>query len=75
MGRLGNGGARLQTAALSVDRARICNAADPFSKRLSEADTYLRNLLIHGARALIYAAQRQKDTVEGWLSRLLEQAK
>ena len=35
-------------------------------------DTYLRTLLIHGARAVIYAAQREKDKVEGWLSRLLE---
>jgi transposase len=35
-------------------------------------DTYLRTLLIHGARAVIYAAQRKKDKVEGWLSRLLE---
>jgi transposase len=35
-------------------------------------DTYLRTLLIHGARAVIYASQRKKDKVEGWLSRLLE---
>ena len=35
-------------------------------------DTYLRTLLIHGARAVIYAAQRKKDKVESWLSRLLE---
>ncbi len=34
-------------------------------------DTYLRTLLIHGARAVIYAAQRKKDKVEGWLSKLL----
>jgi transposase len=35
-------------------------------------DTYLRTLLIHGARSVIYAAQRKKDKVEGWLGRLLE---
>jgi transposase len=35
-------------------------------------DTYLRTLLIHGARAVIYAAQRKKDKVEGWLGKLLE---
>ena len=35
-------------------------------------DTYLRTLLIHGARAVISAAQRKKDKVEGWMSRLLE---
>ena len=35
-------------------------------------DTYLRTLLIHGARAVIYAAQQKKDKVESWLSRLLE---
>jgi transposase len=35
-------------------------------------DTYLRTLLIHGARAVISAAQRKTDKVEGWLSRLLE---
>jgi transposase len=35
-------------------------------------DTYLRTVLIHGARAVIYAAQRKKDKVEGWLGKLLE---
>jgi transposase len=35
-------------------------------------DTYLRTLLIHGARAVIYAAQRNKDKAEGWLSQLLQ---
>jgi transposase len=35
-------------------------------------DTYLRTLLIHGARSVIYAAQRKKDKVGGWLGQLLE---
>lgn len=35
-------------------------------------DTYLRTLLIHGARAVIYAAQRKKTQIEGWLGGLLE---
>lgn len=35
-------------------------------------DTYLRTMLIHGARSVIYAAQRKKDKVEGWLGKLLE---
>lgn len=35
-------------------------------------DTYLRTMLIHGARSVIYAAQRKKEKVEGWLSRLIE---
>lgn len=34
-------------------------------------DTYLRTLLIHGARAVIQAAKRRKDE-EGWLPRLLQ---
>jgi transposase len=34
-------------------------------------DTYLRTLLIHGARAVIYAAQRRKDKASGWLSALV----
>jgi transposase len=34
-------------------------------------DTYLRTLLIHGARAVIQAARR-KDDMQGWLARLLE---
>jgi transposase len=34
-------------------------------------DAYLRTLLIHGARAVIYAAQRKKYIVDGWLRRLL----
>jgi transposase len=33
--------------------------------------TYLRTLLLHGARAVIQAAQRRGDT-EGWLPRLLQ---
>jgi transposase len=35
-------------------------------------DTYLRTLLIHGARSVIYAAQRKKDKLDGWLGRLIE---
>ena len=35
-------------------------------------DTYLRTLLIHGARSVIDAAQRKKDKVGGWLGKLLE---
>lgn len=35
-------------------------------------DTYLRTLLIHGARAVISAAQRKKDKTECWLSRLVQ---
>ncbi|CAD6563492.1 IS110 family transposase [Paraburkholderia sabiae] len=34
-------------------------------------DTYLRTLLIHGARAVIRAVQRRNDQ-EGWLPRLLQ---
>jgi transposase len=34
-------------------------------------DTYLRTLLIHGARAVIQAAKRRNDQ-EGWLPRLLQ---
>jgi transposase len=34
-------------------------------------DTYLRTLLIHGARAVIQDAQRRGDK-EGWLPRLLQ---
>jgi transposase len=35
-------------------------------------DTYLRTLLIHGARLVIYAAQRKKNAAPSGLSRLLE---
>lgn len=35
-------------------------------------DTYLRTLLIHGARAVINAAQRKKDQIDGWLGGLLQ---
>ena len=34
-------------------------------------DTYLRTLLIHGARSVIYAAQRKALKSDDWLSRLL----
>jgi transposase len=35
-------------------------------------DTYLRTLLIHGARAVINAAQRRKTKVDGWLGAMIE---
>ena len=35
-------------------------------------DSYLRTLLIQGARSVIYALQRKKEPVEGWLNRLLK---
>ena len=35
-------------------------------------DSYLRMLLIQGARSAIYAAQRKKEAVDDWLSRLLK---
>jgi len=35
-------------------------------------DTYLRTLLIHGARAVINAAQRKKEQLNGWLGGMLE---
>jgi transposase len=34
-------------------------------------DTYLRTLLIHGARSVVYAAQRKKKPADGWLAKLL----
>jgi len=35
-------------------------------------DTYLRTLLIHGARSVIWAARRKKDQMDHWLHGLLE---
>ena len=35
-------------------------------------DVYLRTLLIHGARAVLWAAQRRKATVDRWVQGLLE---
>jgi transposase len=35
-------------------------------------DSYLRTLLIQGARSVIYALQRKKEPIEGWLNRLLK---
>ena len=34
-------------------------------------DTYLRKLLIHGARSVIPAAERKPDKKENWLNRLI----
>src|SRR5512144_3350015 len=34
-------------------------------------DCYLRMLLIHGARAVIQAAERKQDPADSWLKRLL----
>lgn len=34
-------------------------------------DTYLRTMLIHGARAVIHATQRKKKQIDGWLGELL----
>jgi transposase len=34
-------------------------------------DSYLRTLLIHGARAVIYAAQRKAPAGDNWLSKLI----
>lgn len=34
-------------------------------------DAYVRTLLIHGARAVITAAERKSDSAEGWLRRLI----
>ncbi len=33
-------------------------------------DSYLRTLLIHGARAVLFSLKRRADRTEGWLSRL-----
>lgn len=35
-------------------------------------DVYLRTLLIHGARSVLWAAQRRKATVDRWVQGLLE---
>jgi transposase len=35
-------------------------------------DVYLRTLLIHGARSVISAVQRKKDSMDGWLGGLLK---
>ena len=35
-------------------------------------DVYLRTLLIHGSRAVLWAAQRRKATVDRWVQGLLE---
>ena len=35
-------------------------------------DTYLRTLLIHGARAVINGAQRRKAQIDGWLGALIK---
>ena len=35
-------------------------------------DVYLRTLLIHGARAVLWAAQRRKAPVDRWVQGLLE---
>lgn len=35
-------------------------------------DTYLRTLMIHGARSALHAAQRKPDFGESWLARLAE---
>ena len=40
--------------------------------RSKRGDSYLRTLLIHGARSVIYAAQRKANKIDNWLSRLLE---
>lgn len=45
------------------------NVLQGISKR---GDTYVRTLLIHGARSVISVARRKKDQVDRWLSRLLE---
>ena len=42
---------------------RILNSAGPTS--------YLRMLLIHGARAVIWAAERRLDPSDSWLKRLV----
>jgi transposase len=36
-------------------------------------DTYLRTLLVHGARSVLFAAQRKKkEMIDGWLGKLIE---
>jgi transposase len=35
-------------------------------------DTYLRTLLIHGARSVLLRLKRQPDQAEGWLARLIK---
>jgi hypothetical protein len=35
-------------------------------------DSYLRTLLVHGARSAILAAQRRQEGAPSWMSRLLE---
>jgi transposase len=35
-------------------------------------DSYLRTMLIQGARSVIYAAQRKKEALDGWLGGLLK---
>jgi transposase len=45
------------------------NVLQGISKR---GDTYVRTLLIHGARSVISVARRKKDQMDRWLSGLLE---
>lgn len=35
-------------------------------------DAYLRTLLVHGGRAVIHAAQRKREQIDGWLGELLQ---
>jgi len=60
----GRGSARVQ--ARQAVRGHYVSAS---SKR---GDTYLRTLLIHGARAVINAAQRKKAQIGGWLGAMIE---
>jgi transposase len=41
-------------------------------KQLKRGDTYLRTLLIHGARAVIRVTERKVDQTDSWLVRLID---
>ena len=60
------------TAGMTGYRAAKAGGKQTLLGISKRGDTYLRTLLIHGARAVLQSVRRKHDVVSCWASRLLE---
>jgi transposase len=54
-----------------VPRQNSSGGKDKLLGISKRGDTYLRTLLIHGARSVLFGLKRRADQTEGWLARLV----
>lgn len=65
--------ARQMAAWLGLVPRQHCSGGRSMLLGISKrGDVYLRTLLIHGARSVLYAAQRKQQEIDGWLGGLIK---